>query len=178
MCVRKIEVVSAYDVAESNLEAYRMEMEANHQVKVVPASSRAQAVKEADIAVTTGPILRHASPVIDADWVVCGIFACALDFNSYWKPEAVRSMQRFLTDDLDQFKYYRAIGYSRETPDPQGDLSQIVADKVEGRRDDDERIKCMNLGFAVEDVATASRIYDVAKRNDIITRANGTRLEL
>jgi len=159
-----LEEVKAYDVNERNLERYVEEMTAKHGLKVAPVSSPRKAVENCDIIVTAGPILKHPHPVIEALWFKDGGFACALDFDSYWKPEAMHSVNKFCTDDHNQLAYYKKVGYFCNIPQVYADLGEIVNGKKPGRENSEERIMSMNLGLAIEDVATATLIYEKAKK--------------
>jgi len=170
---RNLEEVKAYDIDAENLHRYVEEMTAKHSVKVVPVNSPEKAVENCDIVVTAGPILKNPRPVIEASWFKNGGFACPLDFDSYWKPEAMHSMDKFCTDDSKQLKYYRQLGYFSDIPQVYADLSEIVSGKKHGREDPDERIMSMNLGLAIEDMATAKLIYEKAKK-----KGAGTKLPL
>jgi len=170
---RNLEEVKAYDIDAENLHRYVEEMTAKHSVKVVPVNSPEKAVENCDIVVTAGPILKNPRPVIEASWFKDGGFACPLDFDSYWKPEAMHSMDKFCTDDSEQLKYYRQLGYFSDIPQVYADLSEVVSGKKPGREDPDERIMSMNLGLAIEDMATAKLIYEKAKK-----KGAGTKLPL
>jgi ornithine cyclodeaminase/alanine dehydrogenase len=162
--VRKgLEEVRAYDVSRENLCRYVEEMSAEYGLRVVGVDSPRKAVEGCDIVVSAGPILKSPTPVIEVEWFRDGGFACALDFDSYWKPEAMLSMDKFCTDDREQLAYYRKQGYFKGTPSVYAELSEIVSGKKHGRQGDKERIMSMNLGLAIEDMATAKLIYDKAK---------------
>lgn len=163
LCTRfAIEEVRAYDVDPDAARRYADEMGARCRVAVSVVNEPRAAVTDLDIVVTSGPILRDPSPVIEAGWLTPGAFACALDFDSYWTPAAVRAADRFVTDDLPQLDYYRSLGFFRHIPAPDGDLASIVAGAAPGRQSLDETIICMNLGLALEDVAVGKLIYDRA----------------
>jgi len=172
MC-KNLEEVKAYDISERNLERYVEEMTAKHGLKFVPVASPREAVENCDIIVTAGPILKHPHPVIEASWFKNGGFVCALDFDSYWKPEAMHSMNKFCTDDQNQLAYYKKIGYFSNIPQAYADLGEIVNGKKPGRENPEERIMSMNLGLAIEDMATAILIYEKATKT-----GTGTRLPL
>ena len=159
-----LEEVKAYDVDVENLRKYVEEMTAKYAVRVVPANSPKEAVKNCDIVVTAGPILKNPKPVIDASWFRNGGFACPIDFDSYWKPEAIHSMDKFCTDDLEQLTYYKTQGYFSDVPEVYAELSEIVSGKKHGRENLEERIMSMNLGLAIEDMVTAKLIYEKAKK--------------
>ncbi len=161
---KNLEEVKAYDVNGKNLGRYAKDMISRYGMKVVPVDSPRKAVENCDIIVTAGPILKHPHPVIEASWFKNGGFACPLDFDSYWKPEAMYSMDKFCTDDREQLAYYRTQGYFSEVPNVYADLAEIVSGKKLGRENPKERIMSMNLGLAIEDMAVAILVYNSAKR--------------
>ncbi len=164
-----LEEVKAYDIDEGNLRAYVKEMTSQHGVRVVPVESPRRAVEDCDIVVTAGPILKHPQPAIERSWFKDGGFACPLDFDSYWQPEAMHSMDKFCTDDKAQLKYYKKLGYFSSIPHVYADLADIISGKTSGRENPNERIMCMNLGLAIEDIATAIMVYEKAKNRGIGT---------
>ncbi|MDH5482370.1 MAG: ornithine cyclodeaminase family protein [Candidatus Bathyarchaeota archaeon] len=164
---KNLEEVKAYDVDVENQRRYVEEMTAKHEVKVVSVNSPRKAVENCDLVVTAGPILKNPQPCIEALWFKDGGFACALDFDSYWKPEAIRSMDKFCTDDVEQLKYYKQQGYFRHMPEVYAELNEIVSGKKHGRENSGERIMSMNLGLAIEDMATAKLVYEKAKEKRI-----------
>jgi ornithine cyclodeaminase/alanine dehydrogenase-like protein (mu-crystallin family) len=167
---KNLEKVKAYDISEKNLQKYVEEMTAKHGLKVIPVSSPRKAVENCDIIVTAGPILKHPQPVIEASWFKDGGFACPLDFDSYWKPEAMHSMDKFCTDDHNQLTYYKKLGYFSDIPYVYADLGEIVSGKKPGRENPKERIMSMHLGLALEDMATAILIYEKAKKTGAGTK--------
>ncbi len=168
LCTRfAIEEARAYDVDPEAAHRYADEMMGRCGVTITVVDDPRAAVTDLGIVVTSGPILRDPSPVIEAGWLSPGAFACALDFDSYWTPAAVRAADRFVTDDLHQLDYYRSLGFFRHIPAPDGDLAAIVAGLVPGRQSRDEAIVCMNLGLALEDVAVGKLIYDRAVSLDV-----------
>jgi ornithine cyclodeaminase/alanine dehydrogenase-like protein (mu-crystallin family) len=160
----ELKEVKAYDISKENLERYVEEMSAKHKTKIVPCNSPREAVENCDIVVTAGPILKHPKPVIEPAWFKAGGFACALDFDSYWEPEAMHSMDKFCTDDGDQLAYYKSQGYFSDVPKVYAELSELVSLSVSGRERPNERIMSMHLGSALADMATARLVYEKAKR--------------
>ena len=159
-----LEEVRAYDVSKENLQRYVEDMTALYGLRVIAAESPREAVEGCDIVVTAGPILKHPKPVIEASWFMDGGFACPLDFDSYWTPEAMRSMDKFCTDDKEQLAYYETQGYFSSIPRVYAELGEIVSGKKRGRENRRERIMSMNLGLAIEDIATAMLVYKSAKK--------------
>jgi ornithine cyclodeaminase/alanine dehydrogenase-like protein (mu-crystallin family) len=165
----KLSKVNAYDIDAKVLAKYASDMEKQHKVKVVPVSSPRQAVEGCDIVVSAGPILKHPTPVIEPSWFKKGGFACPLDFDSYWRDDAMQSVDKFCTDDKNQIEYYKTVGYFGGIPEIHADLGEIVTGRKSARDNDDQRIMSMNLGVAIEDMATAIRIYTRAKSKGIGT---------
>lgn len=81
----------------------------------------------------------------------------------------MHSMNKFCTDDRDQLDYYKTQGYFSEIPSVYADLSEIVSRQKSGRESSQERIMSMNLGLAIEDIATAALVYEKARKAKIGT---------
>ena len=122
-----------------------------------------EAVAESELIVTSGPILKHPRPTIQKDWMREGAFASAVDFDSYWSPEALAQMDSISTDDHAQFNYYREAGYFQDTPLPSSDLGELVAGIKLGRQSQSQRTMAINLGLAMDDMAVAPEIYRRAR---------------
>ena len=168
-CAFPIKHVYAYDVHPSAQQRYIDEMSAKLGMKIEGVSDPRKAVTESDIVVTSGPILKHPKPTIGKDWLRRGAFASAVDFDSYWKPEALAQFDKLSTDDHAQFQYYKSTGYFQNTPNPYADLGEIVAGIKPGRQQESERTMAMNLGLALDDMAVAPEIYRRAKERGIGT---------
>ncbi len=159
----KIQKVKAYDLYPEVRDRYIKEMSEQLQIRIEPANSPVEAVKDMDIVVTSGPILKHPQPTIEPGWLARGAFASPVDFDSYWQGAALYEADKLATDDLAQMSYYRREGYFEHTPEPYADLGEIAAGKRPGREADEERIISINLGIALDDMATAIRVYHRAK---------------
>jgi len=163
----------AYDVVAAAQGRYVDEMSARLGLEVVGVREPRQAVAESDLVVTSGPILKHPTPTIERDWLRPGAFGSAVDFDSYWKPEALAQIDKLSTDDHAQFRYYREAGYFQHTPQPYADLGELVAGLKPGRERADERTLAVNLGLALDDMAVAPEIYRRA-----LAKGIGARLPL
>ena len=117
--------VRAYDISPQALERYLAEMTQATGLRIAAASSPEQAVRGADLVVTAGPILKQPDPVIESEWLSAGVFACALDFDSYFAPAALKACDGFVTDDTAQLRHYQGIGYFRDIP-------EVTAETAEG----------------------------------------------
>ncbi len=168
-CLFKIKKVYAFDVRPDVQERYVREMSKKLGLEIVGVKEPKQAVVPADLVVTSGPILHHPTPTIEKDWVKAGAFASAVDFDSYFSGAAMAQMDRISTDDHAQFQYYKSVGYFQQTPDPYADLGEIVAGLKPGRKTPNERLMAINLGLAMDDMAVAPRIFQLAKEKGLGT---------
>lgn len=166
-CVFDLEAVKAYDLYPDVAERYAQEMSEKLELDIDVVTDLKEAVAGLDLVVTSGPILKNPSPLIEPDWLAEGSFASPVDFDSYWQGDAFRQVGKLATDDLSQMEYYRGVGYFQDTPTPYADLGEIAAGKKPGRENDEERAISMNLGLALDDMATAILIYRKAKQKGI-----------
>lgn len=162
-CLFKIKKVLAFDIKPDIAVRYAEEMKVQLGLDIEPVKSLPEAVKDLDMVVTSGPILKNPTPAIEAGWLAEGAFASLVDFDSYWQGQAMKAMDKIATDDLSQMSYYRHEGYFKETPEAYADLGEIIAGMKPGRENVSERIAAVNLGLALDDMATAIRIYKRAK---------------
>jgi ornithine cyclodeaminase/alanine dehydrogenase len=172
-CLFEIQRVRAYDIHAEIAARFAREMGEKLQLEIEPVQEVQEAVKDLDIVVTSGPILKNPRPAIPAGWLARGAFASPVDFDSYWQGDALGEADKIATDDSGQMEYYRSEGYFRETPTPYADLGEIAAGKKPGRESDEERTISINLGLALEDMATAILVYRQA-----VEKGVGTQLSL
>jgi ornithine cyclodeaminase/alanine dehydrogenase len=166
-CLFKLSRVKAYDIYPEVAEKYAREMSEKLQVEIEVVKDAKSAVVGSDLVVTSGPILKNPSPTIEAGWLAEGAFGSAVDYDSYWQGEALKQADKLATDDQAQMAFTRQAGYFQNTPVPYADLGEIVAGKKPGREKDSERTITINLGLALDDMATAIRIYQKAREKGI-----------
>jgi ornithine cyclodeaminase/alanine dehydrogenase len=169
-CVFEVEKVKAFDIRPEAAERFAREMREVVQAEIEIVTDPKKAVVGSDLVVTSGPILKSPDPVIEAGWLGEGSFASPVDFDSYWKEDALKEADKLATDDTNQMEYYRQAGYFQGTPQPYADLGEIAAGKKPGRENAAERTICINLGLALDDMATAILIYKKAVEGGIGTR--------
>lgn len=166
-CLFSIEHVKAFDIHPQVAETFAQEMVKVTEAEIEIVNDPKEAVIGLDLVVTSGPIMKNPIPVIEVGWLAEGAFASPVDFDSYWSGEALRQADKLATDDTNQMEYYRKEGYFKDTPQPYADLGEIVAGKKPGRERADERTICINLGLALDDMATAILIYKKARESKI-----------
>jgi len=169
-CIFEIEKVKAFDIFPEVAERFASEMSEAVQVDIEIVEDLKEAVVGLDLVVTSSPILKSPDPVIEAGWLTEGSFASPVDFDSYWKGDALRQADKLATDDISQMEYYRESGYFKNTPQPYADLGEIVTGRKPGRENANERTICINLGLALDDMATAILIYKKARERGIGTQ--------
>ena len=166
-CLFTLRRVKAYDLDAAVARRFAREMGERFDLEIEPVATLPEAVRGLDIVVTSGPILKHPQPAIEAGWLAPGSFASLVDFDSYWQGAALREVDKLATDDLAQMRYYRQAGYFGETPEAYADLGEIVAGRKPGRESASERTAAVNLGLALDDMATAIRVYQRAQSRGI-----------
>ncbi|OLD65929.1 MAG: hypothetical protein AUI47_01040 [Acidobacteria bacterium 13_1_40CM_2_68_5] len=173
--VPSLESVRAYDIHLDRAARYCAELgPAYPAIKFSAVATPRAAVEGTDIIVTAGPIRARPSPIIEPEWLAEGSLGLPLDYDSYWKPEAMAAAERFYTDDTAQLLHTREAGvYFRRVPRVFADLGEVVAGLKDGRRHDRERLLCMSLGIALDDMATAPLVLEGA-----VAKGLGTRLPL
>ena len=159
----KLARVQAYDVNPATVDAFCRDAARRWGLDAVACTNPREACREADIIVTAGPISKHPTPVIEREWLRDGAFLAPLDLDSYVKPEVFAAATKYFTDDLDQQQYFKKVGYFANLREPDGDLGELLCGNITGRAQENELIVVMNVGLAIEDIATAMVVYQQAK---------------
>lgn len=111
------------------------------------------AVADAAIVVTAGPILRDPPSPLDEFWLEDDVLLLPIDFDFYVSAAAVAACDLFLTDDVAQYDAYREHGYFRGWRDPHASAGEGLEQDLGGRR-----IICANLGVGALDAAFAHAV--------------------
>jgi ornithine cyclodeaminase/alanine dehydrogenase len=142
-------LLRAYDPHPERIE----QLEGN----VAPASSWEEAVRGAGVIVSAGPIVEDPHPPIQPDDLAESVLALPIDFDFYFRADAIAAADLFLVDDVDQFEYYRSLRHFQDWPEPNG----VVGEEHEPR----PRVVCCNLGVGALDAAFAQRVLEAARSN-------------
>lgn len=159
--------VRAYDITPGAAQAYAQEITSRFGLPVSVVDTPRDAVVGCDLVVTAGPILKQPHATIQAGWLEAGAFASLVDFDSYWKPQALKEATKFCTDDTAQLRHYQQIGYFQDIPPVHADLGELVCKLKPGRENAIERTMAANLGLAMDDMAVAPLIYQRALEKGI-----------
>jgi alanine dehydrogenase len=132
------------------------------------ASGPREAVEDAEVVVTAGPIVESPESPLGSDWLRERVLGLPIDFDFYFNAQAVESAELFLVDDVEQFEYYRSLGHFQGWPTPEGSVGEaLTRDGAPGR------VVCCNLGIGALDAAFAARVLAAARE-----RGAGTELPL
>jgi len=165
--------VVAYDVDTARAEELAAFAETLGLDATVADNPQA-AVSDCDLVVTSGPIVKTPHATIQPGWLNPGSFASLVDFDSYWTREALAEADKWTTDHLGQYNYYKdKVGFFQNCPPVYAELGELVTGRKPGRETPEERTFACNLGIAVDDMAVAPLVYQRA-----IEKAIGTRLPL
>jgi alanine dehydrogenase len=130
--------------------------------QVDAAAGAREAVADADVVVTAGPIVEAPEPPITSEWLGKTFVALPIDFDFYFSAEAIASCDLFLVDDVAQFEYYRTLGHFDGWPSPRKSVGEALADGDAG-----ERVACVNLGVGALDAAFANEVLAAARERDV-----------
>lgn len=145
------------------------------QLEFVICGDAVEMMQGADVVVSAIPIVEKPNPPLGAGMLKEGGLAISLDYDSAWTSAAVAECDKFCSDDVGQLLDAKAHGphFSGVPSTIWADLGELAAGLKPGRENDQERIFSMNMGIAIEDMATARVLYRRA-----MERGAGTRLPL
>jgi len=137
----------------------------------VACNSPAEMAKGCDVIVSAIPIVAEPNPPMNEETFPEGCLAVSLDYDSAWTSGAMKAADKFVSDDINQLLATKAHGvYFAGIPEEiYADIGELAAGKKPGRQNDNERIFSMNMGIAVDDMATAKIIYQKAVEMNIGT---------
>ena len=112
----------------------------------------------AGVVVTAITMTAEIAPPLGPGLLEPGALAVALDYDAAWSPAAMAACDRFFCDDLATARATQAARVRLAgVPDGiAGDLGDLAAGVVPGRERPEERVFCLNLGMALEDVVTGA----------------------
>ena len=164
-----IEQVRAFSRTIENRERFAQTMSERLGVKVDAAVSNADIV----IAITTA-----RDPVFQGDWLKSGACVLAAGSNNVLRREidstTLERAHRVVVDDLDQAKtecgeLMAAVERGKVRWEGIHELRQVLAGHVSGRDSAHEITVFESQGVALEDVAVAKRLVDLAREDEIGT---------
>ncbi|MEM0053067.1 MAG: ornithine cyclodeaminase family protein [Nitrososphaeria archaeon] len=162
LVLKNLKKVNLFDLVYDKMLEFESFVKRNFEFEVHKSSSPKEAVQGSDVIITATPILKKPTPIGRIDWVKDGGLIMPLEFDSYWLPETFSKVNKIYTDDLEQLKYYQALGHFPLMKEVNGELCELIVGKIGGRNNDEEKIMALNLGLAISDIMVAKKIYEKA----------------
>jgi ornithine cyclodeaminase/alanine dehydrogenase-like protein (mu-crystallin family) len=166
--VRKIERIRAFGRDEQRRETFAREMQAQLGIPVEAAASAEDAVRGADIVITS---TTSTSPVLMGRWLATGVHINAIGANFPQKREldddAVRRADRIFVDSREQSRMeagdlIQVFQNDSARWEAAAEIADLIAGRAEGRASREQITLFKSSGVAMEDVVTAGRIYELA----------------
>jgi len=167
--VMDIQEVRVYSERQSELTKYKKDIEENTKAKVILCDTPEQAMKGADIAISTTPSKKY---YIDKSLVKPGIHIVAVGADmagkNEWEPEVFKGA-KIVTDNIAQCvsrgETRNAIisGAIQET-DIYAEIGQLLSGEKPSRESDDEITIFDTTGMGIQDNVTAVMVYEIAKK--------------
>ena len=167
--VRTITGVRAFSRNPENRERFAKEMTEQLGFPVVAASSAQEAVRGADIVVTS---TTSTNPVLDGSWLAPGTHVNAIGANFPQKHEldgeAIRRCDIIVADSREQSKLeagdlIQMYGDDKRRWSSVTELAELAAGKTSGRSNPQQITLFKSNGIASEDIVVAGRIYELAR---------------
>lgn len=162
-----IREVAAFDPSDEARATFEQEVTA-WGLRVEQAKSPHLAVTDADIVVTCAPIVKNPRPVITPLWLKWGSVVASLDFDATVMADVAHAVDGMWVDDGGQFEYYRRHGHFAGMPTSYQEVGTLVCTGHK-RRSPKDRYLVVNLGIALEDMATAQLLYQRALARNLGT---------
>lgn len=161
-----IRKVRLFDINRKASEKFQNDLSQNSGIEIVICDDVASAAKDSDIIVTATQRLEE--PLIRDEWFGKGCLGIGLEASRAWYGKTILNADKFITDDWEQTKYFKAQGgFPDGLPELYAELGTIVSGEKPGRTAENERILALNIGLALEDIIVANRIYEMAKERDM-----------
>ncbi|HXQ26988.1 MAG TPA: ornithine cyclodeaminase family protein [Candidatus Acidoferrales bacterium] len=170
---RKLERVRAFGRNAERREQFCRDMTQRIGVPVSPVSSAEEAVRGADILITS---TTTTNPVVEGRWIERGTHINAIGSNFADKreldAEAVGRAAVIAADSVEQSKIeagdlIQVYGDDASRWKAVHELSDIVAGNVPGRTGPDQITLFKSNGIAIEDIVVAGRIYEIARERGV-----------
>jgi alanine dehydrogenase len=170
---RKLERIRAFGRNAERREKFAKVMTERLGVPVTPASSAEEAVRGADIVITS---TTSKTPVLEGRWIEPGMHISAIGANFAEKreidTEAVQRCDVIAADSVEQSNIesgdlIQAFAGEESRWASVREFADIVAGKAPGRTSRDQVTLFKSNGIAIEDVVVAGRIYELAQQRGI-----------
>lgn len=157
----------AFDIDPARAEAYVDEAATAYGIAAYSCPSVKEAVAEADIVVTCGPIVSDGDRIIQGRWLKPGTLLVTLDYDCYLDPLTIDEFDAVFTDDVEQVEHLKEYGFFGALPKSLMELGTIFQAPEYARKGEADRILSVNLGLAIEDTAVADLIEKAARAKSV-----------
>jgi alanine dehydrogenase len=176
MRVRKLTEVRVWDALTQFLDEYVEEMAAETGLKIVKCGSAEEAVRPADIIVTT--TRGRSGPLVKREWVKPGTHIAAVGADAPGKQEIDAEIFRGAKVYCDSIPLCLHHGEVRNPVEGgiiareeiRGEIGEILLGTKPGRENADEITIFDTVGMAIQDVAMAVSLYRAALEKGMGTR--------
>jgi alanine dehydrogenase len=171
--VREVKSMSVYSRDPDRRKAFCDEMSNLLKIEVIPAENPEDVLSQVDIVVTS---TTSVQPVFNGEWLGAGVHINAIGGNFLFKREiderCVSKSDVIVVESKEQSKLEAGelmplIEKGRLRWEDIYELGEVVTGKVKGRNDSEEITLFKSLGIAIEDIAVAAHIYNLAKLKSI-----------
>jgi alanine dehydrogenase len=171
--VRKLGEVRVCGRDANRREKFVVEMSAQLKVPVRSAANAEDAVRDADIVITS---TTSTNPVVEGRWLKKGTHINAIGANFPQKreldAEAVERCDVIVVDSRDQSKLesgdlIQVFGQDDKRWSRVAEMADIVAGKAPGRSNPEQITLFKSNGIAIEDIVVAGQIYELARQRKI-----------
>ena len=154
-------------------EGFAAEMSARLKVPVRSAANAEEAVRDADIVITS---TTSTNPVVEGRWLKKGTHINAIGANFPQKreldAEAVERCEVIAVDSREQSKLesgdlIQVFGLDDKRWNRVAEMADIVTGKAPGRTNADQITLFKSNGIATEDIVVAGQIYELARERKI-----------
>lgn len=168
--VRKLGEVRVCGRDANRREMFVAEMSARLKVPVRPAANAEDAVRDADIVITS---TTSTNPVVEGRWLKKGTHINAIGANFPQKreldAEAVERCDVIAVDSREQSKLesgdlIQVLGQDEKRWGRVSEMADIVAGKMPGRTNPEQITLFKSNGIAIEDIVVAGQIYELARQ--------------
>ncbi|MCD6470322.1 alanine dehydrogenase [Candidatus Bathyarchaeota archaeon] len=172
---KSLEEVRVFDVNPEAERSFVKFFEENYlkNCPIVMARSCEEAVRDADIIVTTTP---SRNPVIKNEWIREGVHFNCMGADAPGKeeldPKILKRASKIVVDDFGQAVHGGEInvpiskGIISES-DLYGEIGEIIAGLKKGRENDEEITIFTSTGLAIQDAVTAHLAYEKAVKKNL-----------
>ncbi|MCD4822051.1 MAG: alanine dehydrogenase [Methanococcoides sp.] len=166
-----IHQVKVYDISTDRAEGFRGDMIQKIGAEIIVASS-VEEVCDCDILVTVTPV---REPVVRSEWIKPGTHINAIGADAAGKEELdpmLLTRAKVIVDDIVQASHSGEVNVPLSdgvitSDDIWAEIGEVVADIKVGRENESEITVFDSTGLAIQDIATATIVYNAAKKRGL-----------